>query len=136
MKSIISVFTLTAFLLSLSVAVLAQGSSSPGSASPDTSAAKESKAQEKAEEKTETKAQEKAEAKPHKMHVAAVDLNSASKEDLMKVKGVTDEIAEKIMAGRPYKSKGELLSKKILTKAEYKKIRGKVTVKKEKAASK
>ena len=108
MKSIISVLTLTAFLLMLSVGVFAQGSSTPapanqGGASPDTTEAGESKAHEKAEEKGETKTQEKAEEKTeakghHRAHMAPVDINSASKEDLMKVKGVTDEIAEKIMA--------------------------------------
>jgi DNA uptake protein ComE-like DNA-binding protein len=53
----------------------------------------------------------------------AVDINSASKEDLMKLNGITDETAEKIIAGRPYKSKAELTKKSILTKAEYAKVR-------------
>jgi competence protein ComEA len=58
-----------------------------------------------------------------KAKMPAVDINSASKEDLMKLSGITDETAEKIIAGRPYKSKTELTKKSILTKAEYAKVR-------------
>ena len=59
----------------------------------------------------------------------AVDINTASKEDLMKLPGITDEVAEKIIAGRPYKSKAELTKKNVLTKAEYSKVRSHVTAK-------
>jgi len=71
----------------------------------------------------------------HKAHSAAnkavprVDINSAAKEDLMKLPGITEDIAEKIVEGRPYKSKAELLSKKLVTKAQYSKIRNKVIAK-------
>ena len=65
----------------------------------------------------------------------AVDINSASKEDLMKLSGITDELAEKIIAGRPYKSKMELSKKSILTKAEYAKVRSHVIAKQEKTAA-
>ena len=70
-----------------------------------------------------------------KVHMARIDLNTASKEDLMKLSGVTDEVAEKIIAARPFKSASELESKKILTKAEYGKVRSHVTVKHEKMAA-
>jgi DNA uptake protein ComE-like DNA-binding protein len=78
----------------------------------------------------------------HKAHSTAkkaapkVDINSASKEDLMKLSGVTEDIAEKIVESRPYKTKAELLSKKIVTKAVYTKIRNKVIAKQEAAAAK
>jgi competence protein ComEA len=75
---------------------------------------------------------------PSKVHMAshakrhpAIDLNSASKEDLMTLPGVTEDVAEKIIAGRPYKSKAELSKKQILTKAEYTKVRGHVIAKQE-----
>jgi DNA uptake protein ComE-like DNA-binding protein len=72
----------------------------------------------------------------HKMaKMPATDINTASKEDLMKLPGITDELAEKIIAGRPYKSKTELSKKSILTKAEYAKVRGHVIAKQEKTAS-
>jgi len=59
----------------------------------------------------------------------------AAKEDLMKLPGVTDETAEKIIAARPFASRSELVSKKILTSAEYAKIKGKIMVKKQKATA-
>ena len=64
-----------------------------------------------------------------------VDINSASADDLKKLPGITDEQAEKIVAARPFKSRQELLSKKLVTRAEYRKIRSWVTAKQE-AASK
>ena len=81
-------------------------------------------------------ATESAPAKPavhHRMahhHMMSIDLNSASKEDLMKLPGVDDATADKIIAARPFKTRAELTSKSIVTKAEYTKIRSKITVKK------
>lgn len=51
-----------------------------------------------------------------------VDLNTASKEDLMKLPGVDDATADKIIASRPYTSKSELVKKNVLTQEEMKKI--------------
>jgi DNA uptake protein ComE-like DNA-binding protein len=59
----------------------------------------------------------------------AVDINSASKEDLMKLPGITDELAQKIIDARPYKSKLELTKKNVLTKVEYGKVRSHVIAK-------
>ncbi len=79
----------------------------------------------------------------HPAHMAAktkrapaVDINSASKEDLMKLSGITDELAEKIIASRPYKTKMELTKKQILTKVEYAKVRAHVIAKQEKPETK
>jgi len=63
-----------------------------------------------------------------------MDLNTASKDDLMKVPGMTSDTADKIIAARPFKSKGELESKKIVTKAEYNKMSSHLVVHTEKAA--
>lgn len=61
----------------------------------------------------------------------AVDINSASKEDLMKLPGITDELAQKIIDARPFKTKTELTKKNVLTKAEYTKVRSHVIAKQE-----
>ena len=64
-----------------------------------------------------------------------IDLNSASAEDLAKLPGLDQATADKIVAARPFKSRSELLSKKIVTKAEYSKLASHVTVKAEPKAA-
>jgi DNA uptake protein ComE-like DNA-binding protein len=77
----------------------------------------------------------KAPAKSHVMakHATAlrVDLNSATKEELMKLPGIGDATADKIIAARPFKAKSELLAKKLVTKAEYTKLSAHVIAKQE-----
>src|SRR5437773_10498961 len=51
-----------------------------------------------------------------------VNLNSATKEELTKLPGINDEIADKIISARPFKSRSELVDKKIVTKEEYEKV--------------
>ena|SRR2546428_2996981 len=82
-------------------------------------------------EGTAAKPVHKAHMASHVKHHPAIDLNSASKEELMTLPGITEDVAEKIIAGRPYKSKAELSKKQILTKAEYSKVRGHVIAKHE-----
>jgi competence protein ComEA len=52
-----------------------------------------------------------------------IDINSASKEELMSLKGVGDVYAEKIIENRPYRSKSDLLRKKIIPASTYSEIR-------------
>jgi competence protein ComEA len=51
-----------------------------------------------------------------------IDINSATKEQLMSLPGIGEAYAKKIIEGRPYKSKLELTQKKIIPGATYKKI--------------
>ena len=60
---------------------------------------------------------------------ALTDINSASKADLMKLKGVGDVRADAIIKGRPYKGKDELTQKKILTDAVYADIKDQIIAK-------
>jgi DNA uptake protein ComE-like DNA-binding protein len=66
-----------------------------------------------------TQASSAAKAKP-------LDINTASKEDLMKVPGIGEAYSTKIIAGRPYKSKDELVRKKIIPQATYDKIKDQI----------
>jgi hypothetical protein len=56
------------------------------------------------------------------------DLNTASEGELLLALGLSDADVKKIIANRPYASKEELVSKKVLSRATYLKIRNHVTV--------
>ncbi len=58
-----------------------------------------------------------------------IDLNTASREQLMTLPGVDGAIADKIISDRPYKNMNELTSKNVVSKSEYNKIKGHVTAK-------
>ena len=118
MKRTLSVLTLLVATSAL-VASMAFAQGSPA-APPATPAAP---AKTTAPAKSEKKSMAKTPAMP------VIDINSASKEDLMKLAGIGDATADKIIAGRPYTSKAQLESKGIVTKAQYAKIRAHVTAK-------
>ena len=55
-----------------------------------------------------------------------LDINSATTEQLKALPGIGDAYAEKIIKGRPYTSKDELVKKHILPRAAYEQIKYKI----------
>jgi DNA uptake protein ComE-like DNA-binding protein len=51
-----------------------------------------------------------------------IDINSASKAALVKLPGIGEAIADKIIAGRPWKSKYDLVMKKVVARSVYDKF--------------
>ncbi|MBV8337303.1 MAG: helix-hairpin-helix domain-containing protein [Alphaproteobacteria bacterium] len=53
-----------------------------------------------------------------------IDVNSATAAQLKALPGVSDSDSAKIIQGRPYSDKSQLLSKKVVSEATYDKIKG------------
>ena len=58
-----------------------------------------------------------------------VDINNATRKQLQQLPGVTDVVAKKIIAGRPYASTRDLLTRNIINKEVYDNIRRRIYIK-------
>jgi DNA uptake protein ComE-like DNA-binding protein len=58
-----------------------------------------------------------------------LDINTASKEQLLSLPGMSNEGADRIIAGRPYSSASELVSRRAVSQTEYDRIKDQVTAK-------
>ncbi|MFZ0297972.1 MAG: helix-hairpin-helix domain-containing protein [Candidatus Sulfotelmatobacter sp.] len=59
-----------------------------------------------------------------------LDLNTATKDQLLSLPGITAAEANRVIAGRPYTEPGDVVTRRIMPKTEYDKIADHVTTKK------
>jgi competence protein ComEA len=55
-----------------------------------------------------------------------MDINTATKDQLQTLTGIGDALSDKIIANRPYKTKRDLVTKKVIPQATYDKIKDQI----------
>ena len=57
---------------------------------------------------------------------ALLDINTASKDELMQLPGIGDAFSQKIIDGRPYNAKNDLVRRKIIPQSTYDKVKDQI----------
>lgn len=121
MKRSLAITLVLAFLLALAApgsAALAQKKGSSTKHKADTTQVDKTK--------TETTTTTRTEMSTRK---ELIDINSATEDQLKTLPGIGDSYAKAIVEHRPYKAKNDLVKQKIVPRATYKKIAGKIIAK-------
>ena len=79
--------------------------------------------------KAKAKSQEKQRAAKAAAEAKSLDLNRASKAELKKLPGITDALADAVIAHRPYRSKADLVNKSVLPMGVYQGLHDQVAAK-------
>lgn len=84
--------------------------------------------------KTKASASSPATKKVPAANIKQVDINSASKAELMKLPDISEAVAGKIIAGRPYFSKAHLVTHNIISETSYHSLKTTIVAKQNETA--
>ena len=89
-----------------------------------------------ADKKTPEKKTESAAPKGASTKAEVIDINSATKQQLMTLSGIGDAYAQKIIDNRPYRGKNDLIRKNVIPQGTYDKIADQIVARQGTAAAK
>lgn len=117
------------FLRLLILTVIAALALSAQGAGAKKSPEKQAEAAQKKALAADRKASAAAEKKAEKKAGGLIDINSASVDELRSIPGIGEAYSAKIVAGRPYRAKNELVDKGILPAGVYAKVKDQIIAK-------